>query len=89
MTNADYMDDGSGLNQLYNEQLWLGCTGYLNSLSGPQFALTVFNENFEANVTSNVAILMTLMAMQVLLNKELVPCNGWHSIIRSNRCPIG
>lgn len=56
LTNADYMDDGSGLNQLYNERFGWGALDIWNSLSGPQSFLTVFNENFEANVTSNVAI---------------------------------
>jgi len=56
LTNADYMDDGSGLNQLYNERFGWGALDIWNSLSGPQSFLKVFNENFEANVTSNVAI---------------------------------
>lgn len=56
LTSADYMDDGSGLDKLYNEKFGWGALDIEGALKGPQSFLKIFNENFEANVTSDLAV---------------------------------
>lgn len=56
LTNADYINDGSGLNKLYNETFGWGKLDIDGSKLGPQSFLSIFGENFDANVTSNLSV---------------------------------
>lgn len=56
LTNADYIDDGSGLDKLYNETFGWGKLDIDGAVKGPQSFLKMFGENFDANVTSGLAV---------------------------------
>lgn len=56
LTNADYINDGSGLDKLYNSTFGWGKLDIDGSVKGPQSFLKEFNENFAANVNSGLSV---------------------------------
>ena len=62
LTNADYINDGKGLTdehglgKLYNETFGWGKLDIDGSVKGPQSFLSKFGANFDANVTSGLAV---------------------------------
>lgn len=57
LTNADYIDDGSGLDQLYNKTFGWGKLDIDGSVKGPQSFLSNWgNDNFDANVDSGLSV---------------------------------
>lgn len=56
LTTADYIDDGTGLGQRYNAKFGWGALDIDGALKGPQSFMKIFDENFNANVTSDLAV---------------------------------
>ena len=56
LSTADYIDDGSGANQLYNKTFGWGYYNPETAQYGPKRFSTLFGDHFNANVSSELAI---------------------------------